>query len=99
MTKKTNTSIYHASLLLAALSCSTQVGGFVPHHQDILIRRVPCHHLTFRPIKQQNVLLHAKQEFDNVLQANDCRRDITTEKLLGAQRVMGALSAVAWILM
>ena len=97
-----NTFIYYASLLLAALSCFTQVGGFVPHQQDILMmRRVPCHHLTFRPIKQRIVLSHAKQEeFDNnVLQANDRRRGITTEKLLGAQRIMGALSAVAWILM
>ena len=97
-----NTSIYYASLLLAALSCSTQVGGFVPHQQDILIRRMPCHHLTFRPIKQRNVVLsHAKQEEfnNNVLQANVHRRDISTEKLLGAQRIMGALSAVAWILM
>ena len=96
-----NTFIYYASLLLAALSCSTEVGGFVPHQQDVLIRQVPCHHLTFRPIQQRNVLSHAKQEeFDNNgLQANDHRRGITTEKLLGAQRIMGALSAVAWILM
>ena len=97
-----NTSIYYATLLLAALSCSTQVGGFAPHQQDILmIRRVPCHHLTLRPIKQRNVLLsHVKQEeFDNVPQANDHRRDISTEQLLGAQRIMGALSAIAWILM
>ena len=97
-----NTSIYYyATLLLVALSYSTQVGGFVPHQQDILMRRrVPCHQLTFRPIKQRIVLSHAKQEeFDNVLHANDDRRGVTTEKLLGAQRIMGALSAVAWILM
>ena len=86
-------------LLLAALSC--RVSGFVPHQKDILIRPVPvpCHHLTFRPIKQRRVLSHAKQEeFDKVPQAND-HRGISTEELFSAQRIMGALSAVAWILM
>jgi hypothetical protein len=89
----------HMFLLLAALACSAsfQVSGFVPHQRDVLIRHVlPCHHVTFRPIKHS---LHAKQEeFDEMSQAND-RRGISTETLLTAQRVMGTLSAAAWILM
>ena len=93
----------HIFLLLAALACaaSSQVSGFVPHQKDILIRHVvPCHHLTFRPIKQRRDSLHAKQhEFDEVSQANNDRRGISTEKLMSAQRVMGTLSAAAWILM
>lgn len=92
----------HIFLLLATLACaaSSQVSGFVPHQKDILIRHVvPCHHLTFRPIKQRRGSLHAKQEkFNEVSHAND-RRGISTETLMSAQRVMGILSAAAWILM
>ena len=91
----------HIFLLLATLACaaSSQVSGFVPHQRDVLIRHVSCHHLTFRPIKQRRGSLHANQEeFDEVSQAND-RRGISTETLMSAQRVMGTLSAAAWILM
>ncbi len=92
----------HMFWLLAAAACSafTQVSGFVPHHQqDILIRQVPCHHLTFRPIKQQRSLSQTKQDvFDGVPQAND-HGIISSEKILSAQRVMGVMSAAAWIMM
>ncbi len=90
--------------LVAAAACSpfTQVTGFVPHHQQhILIRHVPCHHSTFRPIKPRRALSQAKQDdFDGVPheQAND-HRSISNEKILSAQRIMGVMSAAAWILM
>eukprot|EP00985_Skeletonema_marinoi_P006091 scaffold2644_cov78-Skeletonema_marinoi.AAC.4 len=91
----------HIFLLLAALACSAsfQVSGFVPHQKDILIRHVvPCHHLTFRPIKPRRDSLHANQEeFKEVSHANDRRGD-SSETLMSAQRVMGTLSAAAWIL-
>jgi len=93
----------HMFLLLAAKTCSAsfQVSGFVPHQRDVLIRHVvPCHHVTFRPIKQRRDSLHAKQhEFDEVSQANNDRSGDSSETLMSAQRVMGTLSAAAWILM
>lgn len=86
-----------SSLLIMA----TQVSGFVPHYRRnkvSTISRLPCHQqLTCRPMKQRRaVMMFSGKEYDNNIGGN-FQDAASRRKILNAQRVMGVLSAVAWI--